>query len=162
MAFNFWVALDSGLTQGSVREALGPMVPKQLLGTAQQLACKLIACLQVGIENAFSAKVKMEKELAATKDQVDVLTAERDSALAAPLLKAKVDSLTEQLRLAEGERLSALARMLEVEEGSKVQAVQLQSYRSPLEQEKKKVESLTRSLEQKQTALSEAQSAAGH
>ncbi|MED6161636.1 hypothetical protein PIB30_062674 [Stylosanthes scabra] len=102
--------------QGSVREALGPMVPKQLLGTAQQLTCKLTACFQ----NAFSAKVKMERELAATKDQVDVLMAERDFALAAPLLKAKVDSLTEQLRLAEGERLSALARMSEVEEGRKV------------------------------------------
>ncbi|MED6140122.1 hypothetical protein PIB30_090096 [Stylosanthes scabra] len=61
--FNFRVALDFGLTQGSVRKALGPMVPEKLLGTGQQYACKLTACLQVGIENAFFAKLKMEKEL---------------------------------------------------------------------------------------------------
>ncbi|MED6221330.1 hypothetical protein PIB30_053425 [Stylosanthes scabra] len=114
------------------------------------------------IENVFSAKVKIEKELAATKDQVDVLTAERDSTFPSPLLKVKVDSLTEQLRLAEGERLSALACMSEVEEGSKVQAVELQSCCSALEQERKKVESLTQSLEQKQTAFGEAEGVAGH
>ncbi|MED6200972.1 hypothetical protein PIB30_090437 [Stylosanthes scabra] len=66
--FNFRVALDYGLTQDSVREALGPVVPEQLLGTAQHYACKRIACLQVGIENAFSAKLKMEKELATAKN----------------------------------------------------------------------------------------------
>ncbi|MED6226412.1 hypothetical protein PIB30_103487 [Stylosanthes scabra] len=76
---------------GPIREILGPLVPEQLLGTAQFLACQLIACLQ--------------NELAATKDQVDVLTAERDSALAAPLLHAKIKSLTEELERAEGERL---------------------------------------------------------
>ncbi|MED6199384.1 hypothetical protein PIB30_075474 [Stylosanthes scabra] len=103
-----------------------------------------------GIENAFSVKLKMEKELAAAKDQVVVLTSERDS------------SLIEQLRLAKGERLSALARMSEVEEENKVQAVELQSCRSALEQEKKKVESLTRSLEKKQTALGKAEAAADH
>ncbi|MED6224254.1 hypothetical protein PIB30_082263, partial [Stylosanthes scabra] len=116
----------------------------------------------VGIENAFAAKVQMEKELAATKDQVHVVTAERDSALASPLLKVKVDSLTEQLRLAESKRLSALARMKEVEEGNKFQHVELQSCRSTLEQEEKKVKSLTRSLEQKQKALDEAKATAGH
>ncbi|MED6212432.1 hypothetical protein PIB30_083308 [Stylosanthes scabra] len=160
--FNFRGALDSGLTQGPIREILGPVVPEQLLGTIQQLGCNLTACLQVGIENAFAAKVKTEKELAAAKDQVDVLTAERDSALAAPLLKEKIDSLTEQLRLAEGERLSALTRMSKMEDGSKVQDVELQSCRSALEQEKKKVESLTQSSEQKQTALGEAEAAVGH
>ncbi|MED6211483.1 hypothetical protein PIB30_074138 [Stylosanthes scabra] len=159
--YNFRAALDSGLTQGPIREILGPLLPEQLLGTAQYLACKLTACLQllplgfddlipaasyVGIENAFAAKVGLE-ELAATKDQVDVLTAERNSASAAPLVKAKIDSLTEELRFAEGERLSALARMKEVEEGAK---------------EKKKVGSVTRSLEQKQTALDEAEVATGH
>ncbi|MED6151797.1 hypothetical protein PIB30_085846, partial [Stylosanthes scabra] len=115
--YNFRAALDAGLMQGPIHEILGPLV---------------------GVENAFVAKVKLEKELAATKDQVDVLTAERDSALAAPLLKAKIDSLSEELRVAEGERLSALGRMKEVEEGAKVQAVELQSCRSALEQEKKK------------------------
>ncbi|MED6139049.1 hypothetical protein PIB30_080223 [Stylosanthes scabra] len=117
--YDFWAALDSGLTQGLIREILGPVLPEQLLGTAKFLACKLTACLQVSIENAFAAKVGLEKELAATKDQVDVLTAERDSTLAAPLLKVKIDSLTEELRLVEGGRLSALARMKQMEEGAK-------------------------------------------
>ncbi|MED6212883.1 hypothetical protein PIB30_087719 [Stylosanthes scabra] len=101
--YNFWAALDTGLTNGPIREILGPLVPEQLLGTAQYLACKLTACLQVGVENAFAAKVQMEKELVATRDQVDVLTAERDSALAAPILNAKIKSLSHELELAEGE-----------------------------------------------------------
>ncbi|MED6162786.1 hypothetical protein PIB30_073839 [Stylosanthes scabra] len=112
------------MLRGSVREALGLVVPEQRLGTAQQYTYKLIACLQVGMENAFSAKLKMEKELAASKDQVVVLTAERDSSLTSPPLKVEVDTLAEKMRLAEGERLYALARMLEVEERSKVQAVE--------------------------------------
>ncbi|MED6146621.1 hypothetical protein PIB30_036209 [Stylosanthes scabra] len=134
---NFRAALDSGLPQGSVREALRPVVPEQLLGTAQHYACKLTACLQVYIlcwlENAFSAKLKMEKEIAAAKDQVAVLMAKRDFALTSLPLKAEVDSLTEQLRLAKGERLSALVRMSKVEEESKFQAVELQPCRSVLE-----------------------------
>ncbi|MED6214585.1 hypothetical protein PIB30_104384 [Stylosanthes scabra] len=44
-------------TLGPIREILGPLPPEQLLGTAQFLACKLTACLQVGKENAFAAKV---------------------------------------------------------------------------------------------------------
>ncbi|MED6181812.1 hypothetical protein PIB30_022841 [Stylosanthes scabra] len=96
---------------GPIREILGPLVPEQLLGTAQYLACKLTACLQV----------QMAKELAVTRDQVDVLTAERDSALAAPLLNAKIKSLSQ-----------------EVEERANVQAAELKSCRSSLEQEKKR------------------------
>ncbi|MED6214374.1 hypothetical protein PIB30_102407 [Stylosanthes scabra] len=111
--YNLWAALDAGLTNGPIREILGLLAPEQLLGTAQFLACQLTACLQVGMENTFAAKVRLEKELAATKDQVDVLTAERDSALAAPLLHAKIKSLTEELERAEGERLSAFDRMEE-------------------------------------------------
>ncbi|MED6152850.1 hypothetical protein PIB30_096005 [Stylosanthes scabra] len=82
--YNFQAALDAGLTNGPTREIIGPLVPEQLLGTAQHLACQLTACLQVGIEKAFATKVQMEKELSSLKDQVDVLTMERDSALAAP------------------------------------------------------------------------------
>ncbi|MED6222708.1 hypothetical protein PIB30_066940 [Stylosanthes scabra] len=72
--YNFRAALDAGLTNGPTWEILGPLVPEQLLGTAQHLACQLTACLQVGIEKAFAAKVQMEKELVSLKDQVDVLT----------------------------------------------------------------------------------------
>ncbi|MED6178027.1 hypothetical protein PIB30_103824 [Stylosanthes scabra] len=100
-----------------------------LLGNSP-LAFKYV--LSVGVENTFAAKVQLEKELAATKDQVDVLTAERDSALAAPLLHAKIKSLTEELEHAEGERLSAFDRMEDVERKAKVQAAELESCHSAL------------------------------
>ncbi|MED6210548.1 hypothetical protein PIB30_065148 [Stylosanthes scabra] len=135
--YNFRAALDAGLTNGPTREILGSLVPEQLLGTTQHLACQFIACLQ------------MEKELASLKDQVDVLTVKRDSALAAPLLNAKIKSLTQKLEFSEGERLSALARMKELEEKARVQAVQLEFCRSALEQEKKEAESLAKSLKEK-------------
>ncbi|MED6197696.1 hypothetical protein PIB30_059051 [Stylosanthes scabra] len=49
--------------------------------------------LDAGLTNG----IQMEKELASLKDQVDVLTVERDSALAAPLLNAEIKSLTQRL-----------------------------------------------------------------
>ncbi|MED6159026.1 hypothetical protein PIB30_038523 [Stylosanthes scabra] len=147
--YNFRAALDVGLTNGPIREILGPLVPEQLLGTAQFLACQLTTCLQVGVENTFAAKVQLEKELVTAKDQVDVLTAGRDSALVAPLLHAKIKSLSEELGRAEGERLSAFDRMKEVEERAKEQAAELESCRSALAQERKKVESLSQSLKGK-------------
>ncbi|MED6113668.1 hypothetical protein PIB30_072964 [Stylosanthes scabra] len=134
--YNIRAALDTGLTNGHIREILGPLVPEQLLGTAQYLACKVTACLQVGVENAFAAKVQMEKDLADTRDQ--------------------------ELDLAEGERLSTLNCMKEVEERAKVQAAELESCCSSLEQERKKVESLTQSLKGKQTTLDVAEAAAVH
>ncbi|MED6113012.1 hypothetical protein PIB30_067107 [Stylosanthes scabra] len=160
--YNFRATLDDGLTNGPTREILGPLVPEQLLGTAQHLACQLTACLQVGIEKAFAAKVQMEKELVSLKDQVDVLMVERDSALAALLLNAKIKSLTQKLAVSEGERLSALARMAEVEEKAKVQAAQLESCRSALEKEKKEAEGLAKSLREKQTALDGTEPATAH
>ncbi|MED6224232.1 hypothetical protein PIB30_081957 [Stylosanthes scabra] len=141
--YNFRGALDAGLTNYLTREILGPLVPEQLLGTAQHLTCQLTACLQIGIEKAFASKIQMEKELASLKDQVDVLTVERDSALAAPLLNAEIKSLTQRLQFSEGERLSALARMTEVEERAKVQAAELESYRAALLKEKKEAEEET-------------------
>ncbi|MED6187649.1 hypothetical protein PIB30_078362 [Stylosanthes scabra] len=160
--YNLRVALDADLTNGPIREILGPLVPEQLIGTAQFLACQLTACLQVGVKNTFATKVQLEKELAATKDQVDVLTAERDFALASPLLHAKIKSLSKELERAEGERLTALDRMKEVEERAKVQAAELESCHSALEQENKKFESLTQSFKGKQTALDEAEAATVH
>ncbi|MED6146213.1 hypothetical protein PIB30_032479 [Stylosanthes scabra] len=142
--YNFRAALDAGLTQGPARELLSPLPPEQLLGIAQLLACKLTACLQVGVENSFAAKVRMEKELAA------------------PLLNSKIKSLTQELELAEGERLSAVARMKEVEETAKVQAAELESCHAALEQERKRAELLAQSLAEKQTALGEAEAAADH
>ncbi|MED6214505.1 hypothetical protein PIB30_103663 [Stylosanthes scabra] len=160
--YNFRGALDAGLTNGATREILGPLVPEQLLGTTQHLACQLTACLQIGIEKAFSSKVQMEKELASLKDQVVVLTAERDSALAAPLLNARIKSLTQELEVSEGERLSAFARMAEVEAAAKVQAAELESCRAALLKEKREAEGLAKSLGDKQTTLEGAEAAAAH
>ncbi|MED6201099.1 hypothetical protein PIB30_091600 [Stylosanthes scabra] len=162
--YNFRGALDAVLTNDQTREILGPLVPEQLLGTTQHLACQLTACLQfqIGIEKAFASKVQMEKELASLKDQVDVLMVERDSALAAPLLNAEINSLTQQLQFFEGEHLSALARMTEVEERAKVQTAELESYRAALLKEKKEAEGLAKSLREKQTALDGAEAAAAH
>ncbi|MED6197558.1 hypothetical protein PIB30_057552 [Stylosanthes scabra] len=84
--FDFWATLDSGLTHSSLRKALGPMPSDQILGTAHQYACKLTACLQL-----------TGKELAAAKDQIVVLTVERDIALTSPRLQVKVDALANQL-----------------------------------------------------------------
>ncbi|MED6198042.1 hypothetical protein PIB30_062386 [Stylosanthes scabra] len=85
--------------EGFIREALGPWFPSSFLGPLNiRPASSLLAFRDtffVGIKNAFSAKLKMEKELAAAKDQVAILTAERDSVLTSPPLKPEVDSLTE-------------------------------------------------------------------
>ncbi|MED6200528.1 hypothetical protein PIB30_086009, partial [Stylosanthes scabra] len=97
----------------------------------------------VGVEKTFAVKVQLEKELAAAREQVDVFTAKRDSALAAPLLHAKIKSLTEELERAKGERLSATEHMEEVERKAKAQPAELESCR-------------------KQTALNEAEAAAVH
>ncbi|MED6137519.1 hypothetical protein PIB30_065733 [Stylosanthes scabra] len=146
-AFNYREALDAGITCASVRKSLGTMPPEQLLGTAHLYACKLAACLQVGLEGAVTAKLKSEKELLAAKDQIAVLKVERNSALAFAPLQAKVDTLTEQLSVAQGERLSALEQLAQLEEDGKVRAVELQSCQTSLEQEQKKVEASEKKAE---------------
>ncbi|MED6200486.1 hypothetical protein PIB30_085579 [Stylosanthes scabra] len=65
--YNFRATLDVVLTHAPIREVLEPLVSEQLLGTAQFLACQLTACLQVGVEKTFAAKVQLEKELAAAR-----------------------------------------------------------------------------------------------
>ncbi|MED6129829.1 hypothetical protein PIB30_111867, partial [Stylosanthes scabra] len=122
----------------------------------------LTSWLQIGIEKAFASKVQLEKEVASLKDQVVVLTAERDSALAAPLLYARIKSLTQELEVSEGERLSALARMAEVEAAAKVQAAELESCRAALLKEKREAEGLAKSLRDRQVALESAEAAAAH
>ncbi|MED6190404.1 hypothetical protein PIB30_105588 [Stylosanthes scabra] len=110
----------------------------------------LTSWLQIGIEKVFASKVQLEKEVASLKDQVVVLTAERDSALAAPLLNARIKSLTQELEVSEGERLSALARMAEVEAAAEVQAAELESCHAALLKEKREAEGLAKSLGDRQ------------
>ncbi|MED6216724.1 hypothetical protein PIB30_010471 [Stylosanthes scabra] len=115
----------------------------------------------VGLEGTLSSKLKIEKELTATQDQIAVLTVERDSALAYLPLKKEVDPLKDQLSEKEGERQSALDRVNQLEEDIKVLNTQLVSYQLSLEKEQKRVEAsvndvraLNASLMEKQTALS--------
>ncbi|MED6213297.1 hypothetical protein PIB30_091816 [Stylosanthes scabra] len=103
--YNFRAALDAGLTNALILEVLEPLVPEQLLGTAQFLAYQLTACLQVYScwrRKDIPAKVQLEKELAAAREEAEVLTTERDSSLAAPLLYAKIKSLTEDCSVLKG------------------------------------------------------------
>ncbi|MED6216789.1 hypothetical protein PIB30_011115 [Stylosanthes scabra] len=73
--------------------------------------CLCLLGLHVGLGSALAAKVKAEKELLATQDQIVMLKAEKDSALAYLPLREKIDNLTYQLSVKEGEQQSALERM---------------------------------------------------
>ncbi|MED6125276.1 hypothetical protein PIB30_067110 [Stylosanthes scabra] len=141
------------ITSGRLWMLALPMVP---LGRSSTPWCRSNSS---GWPNTLLANLllafRWKKELSSLKDQVDVLTVERDSVLATHLLDAKIKSLNQELEVSEGERLSALARLKEVEEGARVQAAQLESCWSAIEREKKEAENLTKSLKEKQTALDE-------
>ncbi|MED6112665.1 hypothetical protein PIB30_063626 [Stylosanthes scabra] len=79
--FNFRKALNTGLTSVPVREALTKMPPEQLLGESYHVHAKSLACLQVDVETSLAAKMKVEKELSAALDQIEILKGERDSTL---------------------------------------------------------------------------------
>ncbi|MED6183317.1 hypothetical protein PIB30_036781 [Stylosanthes scabra] len=75
---------------------------------------------------------------------------------------SKIKSLTQSLEFSEGECLSALAHMMEVEERAKVQAAELESCWAALLKDKREAEGLTKSLRERQTALDGAEAAAAH
>ncbi|MED6157520.1 hypothetical protein PIB30_023906 [Stylosanthes scabra] len=103
--FNYWKALDAGLTSSSVRKPLQTMLPDQLLDDSWRLSCQSLA---FGLESALVAKTKAEEALLGAKDQISVMKTERDSALAYLPLKEKVDSLTQDLSQIEMEHQSSL------------------------------------------------------
>ncbi|MED6193678.1 hypothetical protein PIB30_021819 [Stylosanthes scabra] len=90
-SFNYRKALNTSLTSALVRETLTKMPPEQLLGESYHLSTKSLACLRVGVETSLAAKVKAEKELSATLDQIEILKGDRDSALAFLPLKEKLE-----------------------------------------------------------------------
>ncbi|MED6169455.1 hypothetical protein PIB30_021446 [Stylosanthes scabra] len=143
--FSYRKALDAGLTSASVRKPLLAMPPERLLRTSHQYLCKSLVCLQVGLESTVAAEVKAKKELLAAQDQIAVLKAERDFALAyLPLLE-------------------------KLEEDIKVQDVKLQACRASLERKQKRagvaeknVEGLTSSLGERQIALDTANAMVDH
>ncbi|MED6162713.1 hypothetical protein PIB30_073151, partial [Stylosanthes scabra] len=118
--YSYQKPLDAGLTSASVRKPLQSMPPEKLLGESYRLCCQSGACLQVGLESSLAAKTKAEEELLAARDQVAVLMAERDSALAYLPLQEKVDALTDQLSVKEGKHQSTLERVSRLEEDVKV------------------------------------------
>ncbi|MED6158488.1 hypothetical protein PIB30_033221 [Stylosanthes scabra] len=158
--FDYRKAVDGGVASSSVRRALVKMPTEQLLGESYRFTTKALACFQVGLEGTLSSKLKTENELAVAQDQISLLTAERDSALAYLPLKEEVDTLKDQFSEREGERQSALDRVNQLEEDIKVLNTQLASCWLSLEKEQKKVEvaekdirALNASLVEKQTAL---------
>ncbi|MED6194590.1 hypothetical protein PIB30_029968 [Stylosanthes scabra] len=139
-SFNYRKALDAGLTSAPVREVLVKMPPEQLLGESYHLSARSLPCLQVGVETSLAAKVKVEKELSAALDQIEVLKGERDSALAFLPLKEKVDNLDDQLSERTTEYQSALERIAQLEEDNGVLKAQLESSQFSLEGENKRLE----------------------
>ncbi|MED6140347.1 hypothetical protein PIB30_092295 [Stylosanthes scabra] len=138
--YNFRDALDAGLTNGPIREIVGPLVP------VKYLYCEGAVGEGAGDLHGIGGCAHCGKGFH----------------LSCLLFHAKIMSLTEELEHAEGERLSATERMEEVERKAKVQAAELESCRSALAQERNKVESLSRSLKGMQTVLDEAEAAAAH
>ncbi|MED6117000.1 hypothetical protein PIB30_105629 [Stylosanthes scabra] len=155
-------ALDAGLTNGSIREILGPLVPEQLLGPLSSLLANSPLAFRLAWKIHLLQRCGWRRSWRPPRIRWMCLLQRGDSALTAPLLHAKIKSLTEEFERAEGERLSAFDRMEEVERKAKVQAAELESCHSALTEERKKVKSLSQSLKGKQTALYEAEAAAAH
>ncbi|MED6145190.1 hypothetical protein PIB30_022787 [Stylosanthes scabra] len=161
--FNFRKALNAGLTSVPVREALTRMPPEQLLGEAYHLHAKSLACLQVGVETSLAAKIKAEKELSASLDQIEILKGERDSALSFLPFKEKADTLKDELSEKSLEHESTLERIAQLEEDNRVLKTQFESSQLSLEKERKRAVaaegqagSLAVSLKTCQTDLSKA------
>ncbi|MED6155752.1 hypothetical protein PIB30_007988 [Stylosanthes scabra] len=76
--------------------------------------------MRVGVETSLAAKVKVEKELSAALDQIEVLKGERDSALLYLPLNEKVDTLDDQLSERTAEYQSALDRIALLEEDNRL------------------------------------------
>ncbi|MED6146610.1 hypothetical protein PIB30_036095 [Stylosanthes scabra] len=75
--------------------------------------------VQLGLEGAIAAKLKTEKELLATQDQIDLLKMERDSALAFAPLQEKTSLEQEQKRAEIAEKnAGTLTRFLEEKQTS--------------------------------------------
>ncbi|MED6199276.1 hypothetical protein PIB30_074421 [Stylosanthes scabra] len=151
--FNFRKALNAGLTSVPVREALTKMPPEQLLGESYHLHAKSLACLQVGVETALAAKVKAKKELSAALDQIEVLKGGRDLALSYLPFKEKADTLKDELSEKLLEHQSALDRIAQLEEDSKLS---LEAERKRAVAAEEQVRSLTASMKTCQADLSKA------
>ncbi|MED6199998.1 hypothetical protein PIB30_081100 [Stylosanthes scabra] len=125
--FNFRKALNTGLTSVPVRETLTKMPLEQLLGESYHLHAKSLVCLQVGVETSLAAKMKAEKELSAALDQIEILKAEKDSALSYLPFKEKADTLKDELSEKSLEHQSALDRIGQLEEDNGVLKTQFES-----------------------------------
>ncbi|MED6132262.1 hypothetical protein PIB30_017529 [Stylosanthes scabra] len=145
------------------------MPPEQLLGESYHLHAKSLACLQVGVETSLAAKIKAEKELSATLDQIEVLKGERDSALSFLPFKEKATTLEDKLSEKSLEHQSALDRIAQLEEDHKVLKAQFESSQLSLEMDRKRAVAaegqagaLAASLKTCQANLSKATEASGY
>ncbi|MED6179717.1 hypothetical protein PIB30_003517 [Stylosanthes scabra] len=134
--FDYWKALNAGLTFAPVREALTKMPLEQLLGS-------LIICLPslwlVGVETSLVAKIKAGKELSAALNQIEVLKGEGDFALSFLPFKEKATTLEDKLSEKSLEHQYALDRIAQLEEDHKVLKAQFESSQLSLETERKRV-----------------------
>ncbi|MED6212563.1 hypothetical protein PIB30_084629 [Stylosanthes scabra] len=147
--FNYQKALDASLTTRAVRLALAPCSEEQLLGTAYTRF--------VGIEGADMAKRQMEKQLAAAKEQINLLIVECDYALAAPPLQKEIDQLKKKIELVEGDRLSNLDQLEHMKENAQEQIKWLIVHVDDLKVDN---EALAKSLEHEQAQRKNAEAAA--
>ncbi|MED6203642.1 hypothetical protein PIB30_001340 [Stylosanthes scabra] len=107
--------------------------------------------------------MKVEKELSAALDQIEILKGERDSALSYLPFKEKADTLKDELSEKSLEHQSALDRIAQLLEDNRVLKTQFESSQLSLEGERKwsvaaekQVESLAASLKTCQADLSKA------
>ncbi|MED6163910.1 hypothetical protein PIB30_084670 [Stylosanthes scabra] len=120
--FDYRKALNAGLTSAPVREALTKIPPEQLLGESYHLHAKSLACPQVGVETSLAAKIRAEKELSASLDQIE----------------EKATTLEDKLSEKSLEHQSALDQIVQLEEDHKVLKAQFESSQLSLEMERKR------------------------
>ncbi|MED6117026.1 hypothetical protein PIB30_105841, partial [Stylosanthes scabra] len=111
LSFRLVPALIQNAPSASIPGTLSQSLPSQPLPASSVLEPISMEGDEVGMEGVLSLREKMEKDLVAAKDQVEILTVERDFALAASLLQKEIYEMKEKMELLEGDRLSTLDRV---------------------------------------------------
>ncbi|MED6120930.1 hypothetical protein PIB30_025411 [Stylosanthes scabra] len=147
------------LMRGSSYEDASGVASWRVLPSSCQISC----LSPVGVETSLAAKVKAEKELLASLDQIEILKGEMVSALSYLPFKEKADTLKDELSEKSLEHQSALDRIAQLEEDNMVLKTQFESSQLSLEADRKRaaaaegqVGSLAASLKTCQADLSKA------
>ncbi|MED6200861.1 hypothetical protein PIB30_089432 [Stylosanthes scabra] len=139
--YNFREALDAGLTNGPTRRFLANWCRSSFLERRNTLP----ASSPLAFREGFRLQGPDGERAGLSERPSGCAYGGKGLGPGGPLLNAKIKSLTQELAVSEGERFSALARMTEVEERAKVQAVELESCRTALLKEKREAEGLAKS-----------------